>query len=1478
MDTQGESILNGGAEPSLLPPVSNEMDVTNEEKEEQQQVEEQKVGDDDFELEKEAGATATTTTTTTTTTAAEAEANAKKTTGKKKGKRVVEKVSPFVRNVVNLLREAESTEPYFTTPTWRRTPFEPIPYKALKKYEPAPDMPEIDAKYIEEKLNTSLPPGWTDIPPIPKEFQDVIDAHEQNSLLQTSVRDHVKDTENESEEREEKDKTSNGMHEYQNTEGTINRTSDDGEPKNLTFEELPAWAKWAKPDVSNHTPMKLGVDVEIRHLWGMDCYTRAAVLAAVSQAEGYRGPENIKKREYFLTKKLMPKVHALGEEGWDMEKAAQNVAEDSEREEDMETKGAAECLIRAIKEVDEAQVHTQDGRKSTKDAQQTQEQEQQRHVRASSRSGRTRGGNNDVLTTTTTTDNNNDDNINNNDDNNNNNNNNNGCGEDALPDKEDPASGIDAERTQTNGAATAMDVKENDDIVASESGAQVRKEGEGEEFKAAEKDEIDPRTLRRHYRLHPKGVGVVCIRKEGLNPGEFVNHYLGEMYSPWRWYERCDAMKKRNPNQELPSFFNITLERPKDDVRGKDTVFVEAMHECEFASRMSHSCAGNCQTTVISHEGKLSIGVYTNSKIECGEELCWDYSCVTESEKEFRAAICLCSSPNCRGSFLSYAGSSTFTAVMNEKHNFLHRNAMLCRACSEPLTDEDLALLSEYGIRDSALNTLSGERAPDWLVKWASLILRYVQLEEKLLPDALCNLPMQKGVKYNLEGAKAETHGVVATRLQNIVVTLDKIKYFLRQPNQCDKPFMREATEAEIIEHLWTGSESILVRAIKALSEACGILKNVPRRKGPRDSPKVEEMDVEPTLKTEEPIIPEEKNAEEEAQKQGSVEENVMDATATTTNLAIASAVEKEEKENNNSTLTVTEEVNKEHSAPVNDSTADDHAIALALSEGYDLPPLKKQNTNQGSAHSILSSAEQVGLPNAIIDKKMKEKKTAPTFTGNPKIVLDDIITRSKVTPSSASDAREWLAEVSHSIRSLGIEHCACADLLLMYARTQRWFTPEKFIGFVSPPVQLREHDPGSQETANKISTHVKNTLTKKYQPHYPWGQMCSWFKQTIYDPTASLSADRRGTISLPDVGSAYNNGVAYVKADRKQLFRILRENASRNWPTTMQWSFKNYGKMYGSPWFDDALRETQADFAALKDGKEQDMSVRETKKQTYEFLDELEGLMSNSTKTSVGFAKSFGKKKNGKSVEMTKPSMTSAKGKKKSRELHEAKTTSGNKKKRSLNHLYAKGPDGKAFKCGTCRTCMNPRLKKRCLNTPLLENIDVGDVKVEDLAPGAVVYGTTMESLMTMSCVKCQSGDDDEKMLICDGCDESMHTYCVGLDEIPSCEHWFCDGCAGGPKEKAFYERKRTAILQTKGLLPIPKHATAVLPKMTTPSSPQTSPAPTPAPTETTITTAITTATADILPPPPSCTTATSDEPKRENIEENRAEDVETV
>jgi hypothetical protein len=47
-------------------------------------------------------------------------------------------------------------------------------------------------------------------------------------------------------------------------------------------------------------------------------------------------------------------------------------------------------------------------------------------------------------------------------------------------------------------------------------------------------------------------------------------------------------------------------------------------------------------------------------------------------------------------------------------------------------------------------------------------------------------------------------------------------------------------------------------------------------------------------------------------------------------------------------------------------------------------------------------------------------------------------------------------------------------------------------------------------------------THTHRYGPLYVWGQLSAWYKQTVYDPTASLSADRRGTVSLPDIDACY--------------------------------------------------------------------------------------------------------------------------------------------------------------------------------------------------------------------------------------------------------------------------------------------------------------------------------------------------------------------
>ena len=60
---------------------------------------------------------------------------------------------------------------------------------------------------------------------------------------------------------------------------------------------------------------------------------------------------------------------------------------------------------------------------------------------------------------------------------------------------------------------------------------------------------------------------------------------------------------------------------------------------------------------------RLTIAVYTLRRIAKGEELTFDYSSVTESEKEFKAAVCLCGTSSCRGSFLYFAGSKAFMQV-----------------------------------------------------------------------------------------------------------------------------------------------------------------------------------------------------------------------------------------------------------------------------------------------------------------------------------------------------------------------------------------------------------------------------------------------------------------------------------------------------------------------------------------------------------------------------------------------------------------------------------------------------------------------------------------------------------------------------------------------------------------------------------------------------------------------------------------------
>ena len=1126
---------------------------------------------------------------------------------------------PFTRVMLDHLRRAESTEPYHQVgDKWRREPWEPNPYESIGPgFVVARDMPQPDADVVLAKLTTDLDEGWMDLPPDPPPppsdetpcvVCERVDGEADFVLCDGCPKGGhyaclgmpaVPTGDWFCPECVRAGKDARGI------EANGDAGAQAGAQAVVAPAPAPAPAAAAAPPPfyarapvapprwENRQPLRLGVDVEERPMWGMDCYTRVAVNAALSQAPSFAGDDADARcrRELFFSKLLMPAVHTMGVDGWDLAAAVRKVRANAAARGNEGVVAGCDCVLRAIHEVDEANIDTvpppkpPKGHRAAAAARARAANKKSNEAKgprippgvtlkkplgsymlfAADARGAIAAEHPEFSVTEIAKE----------------------LGSRWKKIGADVRAAYDARAKEAKrkydeedlpaaikeaeAAEAAALVAEAEALKAEEAKRAAERavaEAEAEAVKAAREErmrrrggfevevevggdgggvggdvggdvaaadgmngstaaeerpaaaasehppaaEVDPAAgesdsesedpsstrsyarraaKRRHFRLHPKGVGVVCIRPEGIEAGTYVQDYLGELYSPWRWYERQDAIKKREPGRDLPDFFNITLERPAADAAGYDVLFVEAAHRCTFASRLSHSCAPNCHTVVVSVGGKLTIAQYATRKIEYGEELCWNYSCVTESEKEYRAAICLCSSTTCKGAFLDFAGSSAFTAVMNRRHNFLDRNAALVRACSEPVSPEDRARLATHGVKSAAL-TMPGsnppEECPAWLVKWAALALEYVELEKELLPAALMEKPLD-GIVYDRGFAEATAAGVVATRVQNLVITLDKIKYVLRQEGQCREPFLRTVGEEEIIEHLWDGPHGILRRAVDALAGAVNPGGGKPSKSKSRSG---------------------------------------------------------------------------------GDGRGENGAGVEA---------------NGGGAGA--------GLPSA-----------AAALAGVRGLLAS--------RPTTAAAAREGLEDASRRVRAMGPAHAALADALFLYARTETWVTPERYQTFFSEPVKLvplpKDHEwkggeaaaaaePAGGSDAGDAHAHaqtatkprvklaqafkgdLENVMKKKYQPHFTWGQMVAWFKQTIYDPSASLSADRRGTMSLPDPESAYAGkpGV-YGKSERKAMLAQLDKAADKQWPTTWQWSFRNPGKVYGSPWLDDAIRASRGE------------------------------------------------------------------------------------------------------------------------------------------------------------------------------------------------------------------------------------------------------------------------------------------------------------
>eukprot|EP00898_Chlorokybus_atmophyticus_P004892 jgi/Chlat1/5403/Chrsp35S05223 len=331
-------------------------------------------------------------------------------------------------------------------------------------------------------------------------------------------------------------------------------------------------------------------------------------------------------------------------------------------------------------------------------------------------------------------------------------------------------------------------------------------------------------------RAYRKGLGVVCNASGGFKPDEFVVAFLGEIYPPWRWFEKQDAIRQVQKARGLaensvPEFYNMTLERPKGDAGGYDVLFVDAMHRANYASRFCHSCRPNCETRVAAIGGRYVIGVFTLSEIAPGEELTFNYNSVTESAEEYNSAICLCGTRSCQGSFLHWAGVDTFQQVMMESHGVLDRHHYLLMACnSTSLTPQDHMHLTKAGFGWSILQGL-----PLWAIKYAALLLGYAHYERTALPGKLLEQPSEEigGYVYTQESSEIQAEGVLQQRLQNIAIMLDKVKHVLHKlyGEKTPDPPIRQLAHHEVAHRLLLNQDSLVEQLLQSMGTQ---LKGVP--------------------------------------------------------------------------------------------------------------------------------------------------------------------------------------------------------------------------------------------------------------------------------------------------------------------------------------------------------------------------------------------------------------------------------------------------------------------------------------------------------------------------------------------------------------------------------------------------------------------------------------------------------------------------
>lgn len=158
---------------------------------------------------------------------------------------------------------------------------------------------------------------------------------------------------------------------------------------------------------------------------------------------------------------------------------------------------------------------------------------------------------------------------------------------------------------------------------------------------------------------------------------------------------------------------------------------------------------------------------------------------------------------------------------------------------------------------------------------------------------------------------------------------------------------------------------------------------------------------------------------------------------------------------------------------------------------------------------------------------------------------------------------RDLLRSIPRTWKGAGI-----GDIVHLIAYTQIFFYEIGYNSFDSDSVMIRLCE---VKKSNNV-TKVFKSLAKKYSAMHIQGTLCGWYKQTVEKPAASLSADKRGTLTLSCIENPAD--LEYSGKFRTILLGHLKEKPSSAWPTKANmkypWgNFTNKAKVLGTPMFD---------------------------------------------------------------------------------------------------------------------------------------------------------------------------------------------------------------------------------------------------------------------------------------------------------------------